>query len=105
MKSTGYSSSTALAQGELLAFHMTENNTANKHLEAKQTVRKPHESLLPNNPLCIGVLPFDVMENTLDITIQKNKVHEVDFYHSGKDIARWFIKKSEYNKPNPDFFI
>ena len=102
MKSTGYSSSTTLAQGELLAFHMTQN-TANKHSEAIQTGRKLHGKFLSNNPVCIGVLPFDVLENIPDISIQKNKVNEVDFYNSGKDIARWFIKKSEYNKDGFDF--
>jgi len=103
MKSTGYSSSTELAQGELLAFHMTQNSVDNNS-EAIQTVSKPLRGFAPNKHLCIGVLPFDVMEDTLDKSIQKNRVNEVDFYYSGKDIARWLIKKSEYNKPNPDFF-
>ena len=104
MKSTGYSSSTALAQGELLAFHMTQNSM-NKHSESIQSGSKQQGDFPTNNHFCIGVLPFDVLENIPDISIQKNKVNEVDFYNSGKDIARWFIKKSEYNKPNPDFFI
>ncbi len=97
MKSIGYSSSTTLAQGELLAFHMTQN-TANTHSEAIQSGRKSHEKFPSNNHVCIGVLPFDVLEDIPDISIRKNKVNEVDFYYSGKDIARWFIKKSEYNK-------
>ena len=100
MKSTGYSSSTTLAQGELLAFHMTQNSLNGK---AMQTGSKD-EKHLPKQHLCFGVLPFDVMVETLDMSILKNKVHEVDFYHSGKEIARWLIKKSEYNKPSPDFF-
>ncbi|GLC89007.1 hypothetical protein [Lysinibacillus piscis] len=29
--------------------------------------------------------------------------HEVYFYHSHKEIARWFIKKSEYNKHHSHF--
>ncbi|KOY81620.1 hypothetical protein I6G82_08090 [Lysinibacillus macroides] len=97
MKSIGYSSSTTLAQGELLAFHMTQNTT-NKQSEAIQTGNKVHRNFPPNNHVCIGVLPFDVLEDIPDISIRKNKVNKVDFYYSGKDIARWFIKKSEYNK-------
>ncbi len=102
MKSTGYSLSTTMAQGELLAFHMTQNS-GDHNSEAIQTVRKPLESFSPNKHLCIGVLPFDVMEDTLDKSIQKNRVNEVDFYNSGKEIARWLIKKSEYNKSSHDF--
>ncbi|KGR83174.1 MULTISPECIES: hypothetical protein [Lysinibacillus] len=102
MKGTGYSSSTALAQGELLAFHMTQNSM-NKHSEAIQSGNKPQGDFPSNNHLCIGVLPFDVLENIPDLSIRKNKVNEVDFYHSGKDIARWLIKKSEYNKNGFDF--
>lgn len=104
MKSTGYSLSTTTAQGELLAFHMTQNSV-NQSSETIQTVRKPIESLSPNKHASIGVLPFDVMESTLDKSIQKNRVNEVDFYYSGKEIARWLIKKSEYNKYFHDFFI
>lgn len=103
MKSTGYSSSTALAQGELLAFHMTQNSMKNKHSESIQSGNKQQGDFPTNNLLCIGVLPFDVLENIPDLSIQKNKVNEVDFYHSGKDIARWLIKKSEYNKKGFDF--
>ncbi|MEA0565772.1 hypothetical protein [Lysinibacillus irui] len=101
MKSIGYSPSTTLAQGELLAFHMTQHLMND---EALQTGSKD-EKFVPNQHLCIGVLPFDVMVDTLDISIQKDKVHEVDFYQSGKEIARWLIKKSEYNKPCPDFYV
>lgn len=101
MKSIGYSSSTTLAKGELLAFHMTQHVMNN---EVMQTGSKD-EKFVPNQHLCIGVLPFDVLVDTLDISIQKNKVHEVDFYHSGKEIARWLIKKSEYNKQRQDFFV
>ncbi|ACA40555.1 hypothetical protein J2D69_12520 [Lysinibacillus sphaericus] len=99
MKSTGYSLSTTKAQGELLTFSVNQSS------ETIQTVRKPLESLLPNKHVSIGVLPFDVMESTLDKSIQKNRVNEVDFYYSGKEIARWLIKKSEYNKSIHDFFI
>ncbi|WP_155591320.1 hypothetical protein [Lysinibacillus cavernae] len=102
MKSTGYSASTTLAKGELLAFHMTQNSEE-KNSEAMQTVSK-HERFVPNKHQCIGVLPFDVMEDTQANSIQKTTVSEVDFYHSGKEVARWLIKKSEYNKTSPDFF-
>lgn len=101
MKSIGYSSSTTLAKGELLAFHMTQHVMND---EVMQTGSKD-EKFVANQHLCIGVLPFDVLVDTLDISIQKNKEHGVDFYHSGKEIARWLIKKSEYNKPRPDFFV
>ena len=78
MKSTGYSSSTALAQGELLAFHMTQNSMKNKHSESIQSGSKQQGDFPTNNHFRIGVLPFDVLENILT-SPSKNKVNEVDF--------------------------
>ncbi|MFJ7733426.1 hypothetical protein ACIQXF_16265 [Lysinibacillus sp. NPDC097231] len=100
MKSNGYSPSTTLAQGELLAFHITQKSTKihDKNSDVIQSVGK-HRKFLPYKYLCIRILPFDVIDEALDISFKKQKVNEIDFYHSGQEIARWLIKKSEYNKP------
>ncbi|MGN4125176.1 hypothetical protein ACMGD3_09215 [Lysinibacillus sphaericus] len=106
MKSTGHSPSTASAQEELFAFRnaqkSAEAHSANSNLIPDEV---KHQRYSPNKHLCMGILPFDVMQETLGISIKKHKVNEVDYYYSGKEIARWFIKKSEYNKPRLDFFI
>ncbi|MGE7093728.1 hypothetical protein ACQKII_20195 [Lysinibacillus sp. NPDC048646] len=106
MKSNGHSPSTALAQGELFTFCNAQKSAEAQSVNSNLIPDKVKcQSYTPNKHLCIGILPFDVMQETLGISIKKHKVNEVDYYHSGKEIARWFIKKSEYNKPRPDFFV
>ncbi|QDQ02914.1 hypothetical protein FOH38_22065 [Lysinibacillus fusiformis] len=105
MKSNGHSPSTALAQGELFAFHNAQKSAKARNTNSNGIPNEvKHQRFSPFKHLCIGILPFDVQEN-LDISIKKHKVNEIDYYHSDKEIARWIIKKSEYNKPSPDFFV
>ncbi|MFF2176048.1 hypothetical protein ACFVT8_06255 [Lysinibacillus sp. NPDC058147] len=95
MKSNCYSPSTTLEQGELLACpFQNAQKFAKTHIE----VEAKHKRISPNKHQCIGVIPFGVIDETLNISVQNQRVDEVNFYHSGKEIARWLIKKSEYNK-------
>ncbi|MEB2282940.1 hypothetical protein LAV73_23770 [Lysinibacillus xylanilyticus] len=95
MKGNCYSPSTTMEQGELLTRpfqNAQKSNTAYIETEAK------YKKFPPNKHQCIGVIPFGVIDETLNISVQNQRVDEVNFYHSGKEIARWLIKKSEYNK-------
>ncbi|MFJ6208807.1 hypothetical protein [Lysinibacillus sp. NPDC092081] len=95
MKSNCYSPSTTLEQGELLACpFQNAQKSAKTHIEAEAK----HKKFSPNKHQCIRVLPFGVIDETLNISVENQRVDEVNFYHSGKEIARWLIKKSEYNK-------
>ncbi|MFJ6265902.1 hypothetical protein [Lysinibacillus xylanilyticus] len=95
MKGNCYSPSTTLEQGELLACpFQNAQKSAKAHIEADAK----HKRFSPNKHQCTRVLPFGVIDETLNISIQNQQVDEVNFYHSGKEIARWLIKKSEYNK-------
>ncbi|GAB0167759.1 hypothetical protein LSPCS325_11960 [Lysinibacillus sp. CTST325] len=95
MKSNCYSPSTTLEQGELLACpFQNAQKSAKAHMEAKAKYKR----FSPNKHQYIRVIPFDVIDETLNISVQNQRVDEVNFYHSGKEIARWLIKKSEYNK-------
>ncbi|MGE7909370.1 hypothetical protein [Lysinibacillus xylanilyticus] len=95
MKGNCYSPSTTLEQGELLACPFQKaQKSAKAHTEADAR----HKRFSPNKHQCIRVLPFGVIDETLNISVQNQLVDEVNFYHSGKEIARWLIKKSEYNK-------
>jgi len=95
MKSNCYSPSTTLEQGELLACpFQNAQKSAKAHMEAKAK----HKRFSPNKHQCIRVIPFGVIDETLNISVQNQRVDEVNFYHSGREIARWLIKKSEYNK-------
>lgn len=89
MKSIGYSPSTTLAQGELLAFHMTQHLMND---EALQTGSKD-EKFVPNQHLCIGVLPFDVMVDTLDISIQKTRCMRLTFTKVARKSHAGSLKK------------
>ncbi|MGE7694584.1 hypothetical protein ACQKNC_10760 [Lysinibacillus sp. NPDC094177] len=97
MKGICYSPSTTLEQGELLArpFQNAQKSAeARKNIEAKAKNKR----FLPDKHQRIGVIPFGVIEETLNISSQNQSVHQINFYHSGKEIARWLVKKSEYNK-------
>ncbi|MED3804166.1 hypothetical protein [Lysinibacillus xylanilyticus] len=95
MKGNCYSPSTTLEQGELLACPF---QNAQKSAKAHTEADAKHKRFSPNKHQCIRVLPFGVIDETLNISVQNHQVDEVNFYHSGKEIARWLIKKSEYNK-------
>ncbi|MEY9977437.1 hypothetical protein [Lysinibacillus sp. RC79] len=95
MKSNCYSPSTTLEQGELLACpFQNAQKSAKAHIEAEAK----HRRFSPSKHQCIRVIPFGVIDETLNISVENQRVDEVNFYHSGKEIARWLIKKSEYNK-------
>lgn len=95
MKGNCYSPSTTLEQGELLACPF---QNAQKSAKAHTEADAKHKRFSPNKHQCIRVLPFGVIDEILNISVQNHQVDEVNFYHSGKEIARWLIKKSEYNK-------
>jgi len=91
MKGNCYSPSTTLEQGELLARPLQyAQKSAKAHIETEAK----HKRFSPDKHHCIGVIPFGVTEETINTSIQ----NEINFYHSGKEIARWLVKKSEYNK-------
>jgi len=98
MKGNCYSPSTTLEQGELLACPF---QNAQKSVKANGTnieTMAMAKRFSPDKHQCIGVIPFGVTEETLDTSIQK----QINFNHRGKEIARWLVKKSEYNKAWPD---
>lgn len=97
MKGNCYSPSTTLEQGELLTRPFRNAQKSDKaHIETEVKHKKiPH-----NIHQCLGVIPFGVTEETLVTSIQR--VNEINFYHGGKEIARWLIKKCEYNKARTD---
>jgi hypothetical protein len=95
MKSNCYSPSTTLEQGEFLACPF---QNAQKSTKAQTGASAKHKRITLKKHQCIGVIPFGVTEETLDASIQKQSVNMINFYHSGKEVARWLIKKSEYNK-------
>jgi len=95
MKGNCYSPSTTSEQGELLTRPLQyAKKSANVHIETEVK----HKNIQPNTHQCLRVIPFGVIEETLNISIQNQRVNEATFYHSGKEIARWLVKKSEYNK-------
>lgn len=99
MKGNGYSPSTTLVQGDLLACpFQNAQKSAKAHIETKAK----HKKFPPDQHQCIGVIPFGVTEDTLDTSIQKQRINEISFYHRGKEIARWLVKKNEYNKARTD---
>ncbi|MEX3743880.1 MULTISPECIES: hypothetical protein [Lysinibacillus] len=98
MKSNCYSPSTTLKQGELLASPFQNAQKSAKAHGTNIETKAMRKRFSTDQYQCIGVIPFGVMEETLDTSIQKQRVHEINFYHSGKEIARWLVKKSEYNK-------
>lgn len=95
MKSNCYSPSTTLEQGELLACPF---RNAQKSAKTHIKTEVKHKKIPSNTHQCLGIIPFGVIEETLNISVQNQRVNTVNFYHSGKEIARWLIKKSEYNK-------
>jgi len=99
MKSNCYSPSTTLEQGELLACPFRNaQKSAKTHIETEVK----HKKIPPDTHPCLVVIPFGVTEETLDTSIQKQRVNEINFYHGGKEIARWLVKKCEYNKARTD---
>ncbi|MGE7943829.1 hypothetical protein [Lysinibacillus sp. RS5] len=98
MKSNCYSPSTTLKQGELLACPFQNAQKSAKTHGTNIENKAMRKRFSTDQYQCIGVIPFGVMEETLDTSTQKQRVHEINFYHSGKEIARWLVKKSEYNK-------
>lgn len=97
MKGNCYSPSTTLEQGELLPRPF---RNAQKSTKAHIETEVKHKKIPHNTYQCLGVIPFGVTEETLDTSIQK--VNEINFYHGGKEIARWLVKKCEYNKAGTD---
>ncbi|MDM5248538.1 MULTISPECIES: hypothetical protein [unclassified Lysinibacillus] len=102
MKSNCYSPSTTLEQGELLASPFRNAQKSAKAHSTNTETKAMVKRFSPNKHQCIGVIPFGVTEETLDPSIQKQRSNEINSYHSGKEIARWLIKKSEYNKARTD---
>lgn len=105
MKSNCYSPSTPWEQGALLACPFQNAQKSGKEYDTTiltSAVIK-HKPFSPYTHYCTGIIPFDVMEKTFNITPQIQRINEVSFYCSGKEIARWLVKKSEYNKL--DLFI
>lgn len=102
MKDNGYSPSTTMKQGELLTRPF--QNAQKSNTAYIETVAK-HKKIPPNTHQCLRVIPFGVMEETPNISIQNQRVNEANFYHSGKEIARWLIKKSEYNKARTEITL
>ncbi|MGE7689951.1 hypothetical protein ACQKMI_12180 [Lysinibacillus sp. NPDC097214] len=95
MKGNYYSPSTTLKQGELLTRpFQNAQKSAKAHIETEVK----HKKIPPDTHQCLMVIPFGVIEETLAISVQNRRVNEANFYHSGKEIARWLVKKSEYNK-------
>ncbi|MFB7155837.1 hypothetical protein [Lysinibacillus sp. NPDC056232] len=95
MKSNCYSPSTTVEQGELFACpFQNAQKSAKTHIETEVK----HKKIPPNTHQYLRVIPFGVIEETLTISVQNQRVNEANFYHSGKEIARWLVKKSEYNK-------
>lgn len=95
MKDNCYSPSTTMEQGKLLTRpiqNAQKSTTSYIETEAK------HKKIPPNTHQCLRVIPFGVMEETSNISTQNQRVNEASFYYSGKDIVRWLVKKSEYNK-------
>lgn len=107
MKSNCYSPSTPWEQGALLAgpFQNAQKSGKAHDTTFSTSAEKKHKPFSPYTHYCTGIIPFDVMEKTLNITPQKQRINEVNFYCSGKEIARWMVKKSEYNKLEFDFFF
>ena len=102
MKGNYYSPSTTMEQGELLT-HPFQN--AQKSTTAYIETEVRHTKIPLNTHQCLRVIPFGVIEETLNISIQSQRVNEANFYHSGKEIARWLIKKSEYNKARTELTL
>lgn len=102
MKGNCYSPSTTMEQGELLT-HPFQNAQKSNTAYIETEVR--HTKIPLNTHQCLRVIPFGVIEETLNISIQNQRVNEANFYHSGKEIARWLIKKSEYNKTRTELTL
>ncbi|MDM5233767.1 hypothetical protein [Lysinibacillus pakistanensis] len=107
MKSNFYSPSTPCEQGALLACPFQNAQKSGKAYDTtfSTSTEVKHKSFSPNMHFCTGIIPFDVMEKNLNITPQIQRINEIGLYCSGKEIARWLVKKSEYNKLEFDFFL
>ncbi len=74
MKSNGHSPSTVLAQGELLAFHNAQKSAQAHNINSNGIADEAkHQRFSPDKQLCIGILPFDVNQQILDISSKKTQ--------------------------------
>lgn len=109
MKSNFYSPSTLCEQGASLACPFQNAQKSGKlgktYGSTFSTSNRVKHKLFFTQHVCTGIIPFDVTEKILNITPQIPRINEMSLYYSGKEIARWLVKKSEYNKLEFDFYF